>query len=221
VSVPDATGGLQAYYGARAREYDRVYAKPERQEDLRKIESWLPGVFGGLAILEVACGTGYWTQFLSLAGRRVTALDIAPETLAIARTRAANASVHFVVGDAFRLPVGPGEFEAAFAGFWISHVPRGRLTQFLHELHRTLASGARVVLLDNRYVEGSSTAIAESDADGNTYQLRRLSDGSTHRVLKNFPSEGELRHALPPRCTGVRFHEWQYYWAIEYGLAAL
>ena len=47
-------------------------------------------------------------------------------------------------------------------------------------------------MLDNRYVEGSSTPVTERDADGNGYQLRKLADGSTHRVLKNFPTEAEL-----------------------------
>lgn len=218
---PTATDELQAYYSSRAREYDGVYSKPERQDDLRKIEHWLPRVFAGRAMLEVACGTGYWTQFLAPAAARVTALDASSETLEIAKSRAANASVNFLVGDAYRLPVRSAAFDGAFAGFWISHVPRSRIPEFLGEFHRTLAGGARVVFLDNRYVEGSSTPIAETDGEGNTYQLRRLSDGTTHRVLKNFPSERELCSAIPAGCTAVRYHEWQYYWAIEYGLSAL
>jgi demethylmenaquinone methyltransferase/2-methoxy-6-polyprenyl-1,4-benzoquinol methylase len=31
---------MQDYYAARAREYDEVYRKPERQADLREIERW-------------------------------------------------------------------------------------------------------------------------------------------------------------------------------------
>lgn len=136
----DSDSDLRAYYAARAREYDHVYAKPERQDDLREIESWLPGVFHGRSILEVACGTGYWTQFLAPVAGRMTAVDASPETLEVAKSRVANASVRFTVGDAFRLPAGEGEFEGAFAGFWISHVPRSRLREFLAELHRTLTS---------------------------------------------------------------------------------
>jgi hypothetical protein len=48
-------------------------------------------------------------------------------------------------------------------------------------------------MLDNRYVEGSSTPVTERDAEGNGYQSRKLADGSTHLVLKNFPTEAELR----------------------------
>ena len=33
---------MKDYYAARAKEYDKIYAKPERQQDLRAIEQWLP-----------------------------------------------------------------------------------------------------------------------------------------------------------------------------------
>ena len=54
---------LRRYYAARAQEYDAVYAKPERQADLRIMEDRVPDIMSGKRILEVACGTGYWTQF--------------------------------------------------------------------------------------------------------------------------------------------------------------
>lgn len=77
-----------------------------------------------------------------------------------------------------------------------------------------------MVLLDNRFVRGSSTPIAEQDGEGNTYQVRRLEDGSTYRVLKNFPSEVELRRAVAGIARDVRFHEWQHFWALESVVAA-
>lgn len=207
---------MRNYYAARAREYDQVYAKPERQRDLRAIEMWLPTVFGDAEVLEVACGTGYWTQFIAPRARGVLAIDASRETLDIARSRENVGNVRFVVGDAYALPVGPRTFRACFAGFWISHVPLSRLGAFLHELRRTLQPGAKVVLLDNRYVEGSSTPVSGEDAEGNTWQTRTLADGSTHRVLKNFPTEAGMRRALEGVAGDVRFHQWQFYWAVEY-----
>jgi hypothetical protein len=82
-----------------------------------------------------------------------------------------------------------------------------------------LVPGAPVILLDNRYVPGSSSPITETDADGNTYQTRRLKDGSMHRVLKNFPSEAELRSSLGVFGRSSAFTAWQYYWAFEYAAA--
>lgn len=207
---------MHDYYAARAPEYDRIYLKPERQPDLRQIEAWLPTVFAGRSVLEIACGTGYWTQFIAPVASRVLALDAAEETLQIARGRVASGNVAFVTGDAYALPPQAQGFEGAFAGFWFSHIPKSRVAAFLHGLHGALAPGARVVFLDNLYVEGNSTPISQRDAEGNTYQLRTLQDGSVHKVLKNFPDEGELRALTQGIARELRWHQWQYYWALEY-----
>ncbi|HVN35200.1 MAG TPA: class I SAM-dependent methyltransferase [Casimicrobiaceae bacterium] len=211
---------MQHYYAARAGEYDRIYQKPERQGDLRKIERWLQAALAGCSVLEIACGTGYWTQFYAPRCRRVLALDSAPETLGIARTRPLPDRVSFIVGDAYRIPAQSERFGAGFAGFWWSHIPLGRIREFLRGLHAALLPDAKVVFLDNRYVEGSSTPISERDSEGNTYQARRLADGSIHRVLKNFPSREELLQAISPVAACVQYLEWQYYWAVEYRLPA-
>lgn len=190
---------LQEYYAARAPEYDRVYHKPERQHDLRAIEQWVREQFVGARVLEIACGTGYWTQFI-----------------AIARSRATRDNVIFEFGDAYAPGRNARGHDAAFAGFWLSHVPVARRGDFLCALHAALEPGAKVVMLDNLFVAGSSSAISERDADGNTYQIRQLSDGTKHRVLKNFPSRSELLSLAQRsghRATVIR---WQYYWAMQY-----
>ncbi|WP_297920595.1 class I SAM-dependent methyltransferase [Metallibacterium sp.] len=207
---------MQSYYAARAPGYDAVYQKPERQADLRAIESWLPPRFAGRSVLEVACGTGYWTQFIAPNAAAIVAMDSAPETLRIAASRIAVATVRFITGDAWMLPPDLGTFDAAFAGFWFSHVPRNRRREFLLGLGRHLRPGARVVLLDNRYVEGSSSRITEQDTDGDTWQTRTLVDGSTYRVLKNFPTESELQTAIAGLGTHGALALWPHYWVFEY-----
>jgi ubiquinone/menaquinone biosynthesis C-methylase UbiE len=210
---------MQDYYAARAGEYDRIYLKPERQADLRKIEKWLQASLAGSSVLEIACGTGYWTRLYAPGCSRVVALDSAPETLDIARARVPK-SVSFIVGDAYRIPPQPEKFDAGFAGFWWSHIPRSRIREFLVGFHALLRPGAKVIFLDNRFVEGSSTPVSERDGEGNTYQARRLDNGSIHRVLKNFPTWEDLQQALSPLAGKLQYHEWEYYWAVEYALAA-
>lgn len=211
---------MHDYYAARAPEYDKVYLKPERQADLLQIQRWLPTVFEGKSLLEVACGTGYWTQYLAPVAQGILAIDASIETLQIARARVAAGGVEFVVGDAYELPATARGFQSAFAGFWFSHIPKDRTREFLAGLHKALIPGAKVVFLDNRFVEGSSTPVSERDEQGNTYQIRRLGDGSTHRVLKNFPEQTDVMRALDGLGTDLRFHAWPYFWAIEYAVAA-
>ena len=82
--------------------------------------------------------------------------------------------------------------------------------------HRAFAPGTRVVFIDNLYVEGSSTPISRADADGNTYQKRPLDDGSTHEVMKNFPSEQELCAAVADLACEARVEFLKYYWMLSY-----
>jgi ubiquinone/menaquinone biosynthesis C-methylase UbiE len=204
------------YYAARAQEYDSIYAKPERQADLRLIEAWVAAQAAGKQVLEVACGTGYWTRFIAPVASRVVALDAAAATLRIAANRRIDGTVTLIEGDAYALPTHLGPFNMAFAGFWFSHVPLQRRQAFLTGLRDVLQQGAQVILLDNVFVEGSSTPISDQDAQGNTYQTRQLSDGSTHRVLKNFPDQLAMHAAVNNLAPPGTWHAWQHYWAYTF-----
>jgi SAM-dependent methyltransferase len=209
---------MEAYYAQRAAEYEKIYAKPERQADLARMRSDIPALFEGRRVLEIACGTGYWTPLIAARAASVVALDYNEETLAIARTKDyPRGNVNFVRGDAYALPEWQQKLSACYAGFWWSHVPVSRLDAFLRGLHERLEPGAVVAFMDNRYVEGSSTPLSRRDAEGNTYQTRRLADGSTHEVLKNFPTPRELRERLGAE---VRVTEYEYYWIASYRIMA-
>jgi demethylmenaquinone methyltransferase/2-methoxy-6-polyprenyl-1,4-benzoquinol methylase len=212
---------MEAYYARRAAEYEKIYDKPERQADLARLRADLPALFKGERVLEIACGTGYWTPHIAAQAESVLAVDYAEETLSIAKSKPyKKANVRFERADAYALPAWPQKLSACFAGFWWSHVPLGRIDGFLRNLGKALEEGARVVFLDNRYVEGSSTALSRKDPEGNTYQQRRLADGSSHEVLKNFPAEREMRARLGRFGTQVGFSEYEYYWVATYRIMA-
>lgn len=212
---------LAAYYAARAAEYERIYDKPERQVDLQRLRALIPAFFAGRNVLEIACGTGYWTQCIAPQASAITALDINEETLAIARAKPLPPGrVRFELADAYALYPRYRDYDGAFAGFWWSHLKRGERRAFFDGLHRALAPGAVVVLLDNCYVEGSSTPISRRDADGNTYQQRTLADGSQHTVLKNFPVQAEMLAETGAYGANVQYTALDYYWVLKYMLYA-
>lgn len=211
---------LQNYYSRRASEYEKIYQKPERQPDLARLKTMLGDLLCGQRILELACGTGYWTAVIAPIAQSVVATDTSEETIAIAKRKAYPPNrVQFIIADAYALDSVPGSFTAGFAGFWWSHIPKQRLPDFLDGFHRRLGDGAQVVFIDNRYVEGSSTPIAGQDRVGNTYQLRSLRDGSQHRVLKNFPGADDLRAALCGSSRGLEVSELDYFWCASYRVA--
>jgi SAM-dependent methyltransferase len=212
---------LRAYYARRAAEYERVYAKPERQADLARLHESLPRLFAGETLLELACGTGYWTPLLAARAASVHAVDANEAVLAIARAKPyARGNVSFERADAYALPRWRRRYGACFAGFWWSHVPRLRLDGFLAGLHARLAPRARVLFLDNRFVEGSSTPILRVDAAGDSWQARRLEDGSSHEVLKNFPAAEEVLRRLAPQASELRWRTLGHYWTVDYRLRA-
>jgi demethylmenaquinone methyltransferase/2-methoxy-6-polyprenyl-1,4-benzoquinol methylase len=218
---PASADSMRDYYAQRAHSYERIYAKPERQADLRTLESRLPDFFAGRHVLEVACGTGYWTRFGASRCASWCATDLSPETLALARAKPWPAgTVRFEQADAYSLAeLGARRFDAAFSGFWWSHVPLARLGEWLAVLHARLPSGASVMHLDNRYVDGSSTPVSRRDGAGNTYQTRTLDDGSMHEVLKNFPRRDGSIAALGPRARDAQWLELTHYWLLSYSLA--
>ena len=212
-----ADPAMTQYYAARAGEYERVYAKPERQADLRRLEAMIPACLRGRKVLEVACGTGYWTQHIAPAAGFVLATDLAGETLEVARGKGLpEDKVRFAIADAFALPVADGPFDGAFAGCWWSHLRYGEVRPFLESLRRCLSPGATVVLMDNTFVEGSSTPVARTDAEGNTWQQRRLDNGDTHDVLKNFPAQADLERAVAGFGTNFRHTSLTHYWLFAF-----
>ncbi len=209
---------MAGYYAERANEYERVYYKPERQGDLAALRSFVERTFAGAHVFEVACGTGYWTQVLARSAASVIATDLNDPVLDIARSKGLGETVRFQRADAYELPSIPRRFNAGLSAFWWSHVPKTRLEGFLRGFHRVLSPGAKVAFIDNVYVEGSSTPISRTDEHGETYQIRRLADGSTYEVLKNFPTEQELRAAVEGLASDVHVEFLRYYWILRYVL---
>ncbi len=220
---PATPANMAAYYARRAAVYERIFLKPERQADLRLIEAWLRGQFTGRRVLEIACGTGWWTPHGAAGAAHWRATDLNPQTMAIAQAKPMRAGVvQFQTVDAYTLTgLGDEPFDAAFAGCWWSHVPLPQLQPWLQTLHARLAPGAKVVMLDNRFVAGSSTPISRRDAQGNTYQQRTLDDGSAHEVLKNFPSAAEAIAQLGPQARQAQWLDFQHYWVLHYRLAGV
>ena len=214
-----ATPHLERYYSKRAAEYEQVYDKPERQHELEWLRHRIPDALRDRTVLEVACGTGYWTQFIAREAEHVYACDINDSVLEIAREKPIAAGrATFFKADAITLAGVPPGCDAAFAGFWWSHVKKSGLAQFLSALASKLESGSVVAILDNSYAEGSSTPVSRRDAEGNTYQMRRLASGEEYEVLKNFPTADELAAAVRPIAREAQLESLAYYWLLTFRL---
>jgi SAM-dependent methyltransferase len=179
-----------AYYRARAGEYDLAY---QSREDLRSLDKVAAGLPIAGDVLELACGTGQWTRILAARAHRVTAVDAAPEMLAVARQRVAGLGVEFVEADLFGWQA-PGRFDTVFFGFWLSHVPPARFRAFWGLVEGALRPGGRACFVD----DGSGESAAEEVLPGQPAPAvrRRLENGSMHRIVKVFPDPDDLTRGL-------------------------
>jgi ubiquinone/menaquinone biosynthesis C-methylase UbiE len=98
--------------------------------------------------------------------------------------------VSFCKGDAYSLSFQNGFFNGGLANFWFSHIPKERVQLFLEDFHRLLQEKSKVFMADN--VAGMDEGLITKEGDSNTYQLRKLRDGSEHLVLKNYFSVDDL-----------------------------
>jgi demethylmenaquinone methyltransferase/2-methoxy-6-polyprenyl-1,4-benzoquinol methylase len=176
-----------AYYRAVAGEYeDYAIPGPGGSELIAALESFRPSG----RVLELACGTGVWTELLLRHATSVTAVDASAEMLAIASARVGDDRARFIQADLFTWAP-DRRYDVVFFGFWLSHVPADRFAEFWSLIADCLVDGGRAVFVD----EHVRSAEKETWLADEVVQ-RSLSDGSTHRVVKTYVDPPELTARL-------------------------
>lgn len=205
---------LTSYYNDRAKEYDKVYEIPEEQEDLVKATELFQNIFLNKSVLEIACGTGYWTEQISITASSILATDINKSVIDIARTRHFTDNVTFDVVDMNSLKA-EKMFDGLFGGFIWSHILLQDIDKTLGILKDRIIKNGDIVFVDSKQVNGSAhdkKKITKVDEFGNTFQTRKLGNGTTHEVLKNFPSTEFLIDKLSKISSDINIIELKHYW---------
>ena len=211
-----------SYYRDRAREYDEraygVEGRPELQKTIQAATRILQETLANKTVLEIAAGTGYWTEKIAQTARSIEATDVNASVLDIARGRQyPGRNAHFRIADLYALGNVP-PVEALFGGFIFSHILRKDYGTFLDTIQRYVVTGGTIVLMDNNRKD-SPQYLDRTDEQGNNYRLRTLADGTKHEIVKNYPSQTELTGLLGRRVTNVDFRDLDYYWMLIYKTA--
>lgn len=181
------------YYRARAPEYDEWFYRTGRydrgpahtQQWQREVEIVRRQLHSGARcghILELAPGTGIWTQELAQLGERVTALDASPEMIAINRAKLAADHVEYELCDLFQWQP-QRRVDMVFFGFWLSHVPADKLSGFLGAVQAALKPGGRLFIVDSLEPDQSNPRTGTQSIDGDRQQ-RQLKDGRQFEIVK-------------------------------------
>ncbi len=195
-----------AYYRARSGEYDDWFYRFNRYDHGDEINrQWFAeaavvrhaleslGHFGD--VLELAPGTGIWTQELVRRADHVTALDASQEMIAINRAKVGAGRVEYHQVDLFQWQP-ERQYDLVFFGFWLSHVPPERLAPFLATVSRAVRPGGRVFMVNSVPDPDSSAKDNPLRKDEDIYRTRKLADGSEYKIVKVFYTVDGLRETL-------------------------
>ena len=125
-------------------------------------------------------------------------------------------NVTFQVSDAYLLKNISGKFNAAYAHWWWSHIPKTRIRDFLLNLHKKLQPGSSVLFTDHlpTYLDKKIKVI--QNEDGDRVEERILSGVEKYLVIKNFPTKEEMQSYLSGLAENMNFIEYESYWEPYY-----
>ena len=189
-----------AYYRARAPEYDDWFYRRGAfdngaewngrwRAEIDELAGALDRARPGGNVLELACGTGLWTERLAPYAAALTCVDASPEVLALNRQRMRGSRIRYVCADLFHWRP-TARYDFVFFGFWLSHVPAGSFIPFWSLVASCLAPGGRVFFADNRLPpDGWRDALPRARS---ARSRRRLADGREFEIVKIYHRPDDL-----------------------------
>lgn len=197
-----------AYYRARAGEYDEWFLRQGRYDrgpidnaawfaDVAELRQALAGFQPTGHVLELACGTGLWTEQLAQYATQITAVDAAEEVLALNKTRLAHSKtpIHYLQQDLFQWQP-TDQYDVLFFSFWLSHVPPERFDHFWQMVGKALKDDGRVFFIDSLHVATSTANDHKLAAAESAVQERLLNDGRRYQIVKIFYEPERLTRQL-------------------------
>ena len=193
------------YYNARAAEYDEWFDRVGRYDhgeelnakwwrEVEAVRSALHALPHAAHILEIAPGTGIWTQQLLQRGDHITAVDGSAEMIAINRAKVQSEQVTYIQADLFDWEPDK-QYDMIFMGFWLSHVPSDRLHSFLQKIATALKPNGTVFMVDSQ-PDTYLTAKDHVIPDSGEILTRKLNDGQSFQIVKVFYTPEGLREAF-------------------------
>ncbi len=210
-------GTIVDYYRARAPEYEQIYygEVPKRRQEIADHFKFVEKLAAGKTVLELTCGTGYWTQAAAKDAREVIATDIAPEMIKEAKSKKYDRPVKFINSDIYNLPFEKALFDLIIIGFWFSHEPKQNYNKFFEIIQKPLKPDGQIWLIDNNpLAEGPKSDYLFSDEFGNNFKSRRLDNGEEFSLLKNYFTENDLDITFSKSFHINQLTYDKYYWSV-------
>ncbi|MFH1699035.1 MAG: class I SAM-dependent methyltransferase [Candidatus Zixiibacteriota bacterium] len=208
------------YYQKRAAEYDKIYYRdnPERQAELKDLYLLSQNALAGRSVLDVACGTGFWTRIISEQARKITGIDINQTTLDKAGTKEFGCPVEFITGDWRKMPETNKQFDGLLMTYVLSHVKRQDNDALREAIKSIIPPGSPAFLCDNNLLCEMERELIWDEDGINSYKLRKLENGEEFTILKNYFDKEELLLVFERWGKVNKFIFKDYYWAAVLNL---
>ena len=206
------------YYDLRASEYEQIYFRevPERRKEIEDEVERLKELTKGKSVLELACGTGYWTSRISESAKSIVASDLSEQMLNEAKKKQYHCPIQFVQADLYNLPFQPHSCDILLLGFWFSHEPKQNYDNLLKSLSHLINQNGTIWMIDNNPpAEGDVNLSTGKDEFGNNYKTRYLDDGTEFTILKNYFEKAELLAVFTGKFEIIDFIYKKYYWSAH------
>ena len=194
---------LFEYYNERAPEYEDAYlgkfAVKTSHSDLYKndtlaIQKVLPGYISGKCI-DIACGTGFWLPVYEKDCTSITLIDQSENVLAECAKKIGKLGIEektkIIRDEILSYPFKEHEYDSAFIGFFISHLPDAELDAFFGILKRLLRPGGRLTVIDGVWSEMIIKIRPVRSKVGMI--TRTLYDGRQFQVFKRYFEKQDLQ----------------------------
>lgn len=194
------------YYRERASEYDEWFLRQGRYDqgeehttawfsEVSELQDVLAAMQPLGNVLELACGTGWWTEQLTKYADSVTAVDASDEVMKLNAERTSSSKVTYLRADIFNLNL-KEKYDFIFFSFWLSHVPPERFDAFWQQLSSLLKPNGRVFFIDSVHKKEATSKDQVLPPQDATVAKRKLKDGREFEIVKIFYQAQKLTEQL-------------------------
>jgi len=107
----------------------------------RRVEMLSGHLKPGMTILELGCGTGYFTRELAHSGADIVAIDVLPELLEIAKANCSAQNVRYEIQNAYALTYPDATFDSVVGSSVLHHL---EIEEAVREIYRVLKPGGTI-----------------------------------------------------------------------------
>lgn len=107
----------------------------------RRVKMLSSHLRSGVRVLELGCGTGYFTRELAQCEADIVAVDVSPELLEIARTTWPAENVRYEIQNACALSYSDARFDSVVGSSVLHHLD---INEALREIYRVLKEGGTI-----------------------------------------------------------------------------